>query len=222
MICDFHSHTTLSDGSLTPIELIRRAHASGYRAIALTDHSGPGTMERIIRETIADCALARKSWDIIAIPGIELTHLPPGAIAQTAQRAKELGAQIVIVHGETIVEPVELGTNLAALNCPYVDILAHPGLLTLEQAQLAARNGTLLEVTARQGHCLTNGLVALLAEKSGAKLILDSDSHQPSDLLTLPLAEAIIQGTGLAFPEGFQAITTNAQRLLARLGSERF
>ncbi|HLE81453.1 MAG TPA: PHP domain-containing protein, partial [Dehalococcoidia bacterium] len=30
---DFHTHTFLSDGVLSPIELIRRAHVKGYRVI---------------------------------------------------------------------------------------------------------------------------------------------------------------------------------------------
>ncbi|HEX78077.1 MAG TPA: histidinol phosphate phosphatase domain-containing protein [Dehalococcoidia bacterium] len=217
MIYDFHTHTSLSDGVLSPIELIRRAHAQGYQAIALTDHSAPGTMERIIREVTGDCALARKHWGIMAIPGIELTHVPPPAIAETSRRARELGAWIVVVHGESIIEPVEPGTNLAALNCPEVDILAHPGLLTWEQAQRAARNGIFLELTSRPGHCLTNGLIALLAQRSGAKLLFNSDSHHPSELLTPQLAEASILGTGLSIEDSQQILVANAQMLLKRV-----
>ena len=217
MIYDFHTHTSLSDGVLSPIELIRQAHVQGYRALALTDHSGPGTMERIIREVTEDCALARKHWGIMAIPGIELTQVPPPAIAETARRARELGAWIVVIHGETIIEPVEPGTNLAALSCPEVDILGHPGLLTWEQAQLAARNGIFLELTSRQGHCLSNGLIALLAQRSGAKLLLNSDTHHPGDLLTPQLAEAIILGAGLSVEDSQQVLMANAQVLLERV-----
>jgi histidinol phosphatase-like PHP family hydrolase len=68
------------------------------------------------------------------IPGVELTHVAPRRIAPLAQRAKELGAGLVLVHGETISEPVRPGTNRAAVECPAVDILAHPGLITLEEA----------------------------------------------------------------------------------------
>ena len=39
---DFHTHTFLSDGVLSPMELIRRAHVRGYRAMAVTDHVGLG------------------------------------------------------------------------------------------------------------------------------------------------------------------------------------
>ena len=217
MVYDFHTHTLLSDGVLSPIELIRRAVVNDYAAIAITDHAAPGTMERIIRETIEVCALARSHWNILAIPGIELTHLPAPAIAEAAQRAKELGAWLVVVHGETIVEPVEKGTNLAALKSPHVDLLAHPGLLTVEEAQLAVANDIFLEISARKGHCLANGHIASLARQVGAKLLLNSDAHDESDLLTNTSLDAIIHGAGLDDAACRQILGTNPQALMKRL-----
>jgi len=220
MVYDFHTHTSLSDGVLSPIELIRRAAVNNYAAIALTDHAATGTMERIIRETIEVCALARSYWNILAIPGIELTHLPVQAIAETAKRAKELGALIVMVHGETIIEPVEKGTNLAALQSPHVDLLSHPGLLTLEEAQLAADNGIFLEISARKGHSLTNGHIASLAQQAGAKLLLNSDAHSEQDLLTESLADAIIHGAGLDDGACYQIRNVNPQALIKKLPAQ--
>jgi len=217
MVYDFHTHTSLSDGDLSPMELIRRALVNNYRAIALTDHAASGSLTRIIAEVNEVCTLAQSYWDILALPGIELTHVPPPAIAETAKRAKELGALIVIVHGETIAESVEKGTNLAALHSPHVDILAHPGLLSLEEAQLAAANGIFLEISARKGHCLTNGHVASLAQKTGAKLILGSDTHDEQDLLTVPLADAITHGAGLDDAVCHQVLSVNPQALLKNL-----
>ena len=220
MVYDFHTHTSLSDGDLSPIELIRRAAVNNYAAIALTDHAATGTMERIIRETIEVCALARSYWNILAIPGIELTHLPAQAIAEAAKRAKELGALVVVVHGETIVEPVEKGTNLAALQSPHVDILSHPGLLTPEEAQLAADNGIFLELSARKGHSLTNGYIASLAQQAGAKLLLNSDAHSEQDLLTQSLADAIIHGAGLDDDACYQIRNVNPQMLIKKLPAQ--
>jgi histidinol phosphatase-like PHP family hydrolase len=212
---DFHTHTTLSDGELSPIELIRRARVNGYSAVALTDHASTGEMARIIGEVTEACAQARAHWDILTIPGIELTHVPADAIAETAARAKELGAWLVVVHGETIVEPVEKGTNLAALRSPDVDILAHPGLLSPEEAALAAENGTFLEISARKGHSLTNGHVAKLAQRAGARLLLNSDAHRPDDLLTTSLALSIAYGAGLEATEAI--LQHNPRMLLERL-----
>ena len=217
MVYDFHTHTSLSDGDLSPIELIRRALVNNYHAIALTDHSATGELSRIIQETTEVCALARAYWNILAIPGIELTHVPPQAIAETAKKAKQLGARVVVVHGETITEPVEKGTNLAALHSPHVDILAHPGLLSLEEAKLAATNNIFLEISARKGHCLANGHIASLAQQVGAKLLLNSDAHNEQDLLTPSLANNIIRGTGLNDTARHQVLTTNPQALIKNL-----
>ena len=217
MICDFHTHTLLSDGVLSPIEQIRRALDQDYRAIALTDHVGTGYLERVIGEIIADCELARAHWPILAIPGIELTHLPPPSIGDVAKRAKALGAWLVIVHGESIIEPVEKGTNKAALLCPDVDILAHPGLITTEDAELAASAGIFLEISARKGHSLSNGHVVQQARSTGAKLLLNSDAHDENDLLTLRLVNQIALGAGLDQKESDEVLITNAQHLLNRL-----
>jgi putative hydrolase len=214
---DFHTHTCLSDGELSPVEMIRRASQKGYRGIALTDHVGMGSLERLIRETVEDCRIAREYWDIAAIPGVELTHLPAHAIAEAAKRAKDLGAWVVVVHGETIVEPVEKGTNLAAVQSPDVDILAHPGLMTIDEAKLAAKNGVFIEVSARKGHCLTNGHVVKVAVAAGCKLLLDSDAHGSADLLTPELAMAILRGSGLSERESKRVVVTSPQSLLKKL-----
>src|SRR4030043_43475 len=98
VLYDFHTHTFHSDGILSPIELISRACVKGYTAIAITDHVALGSLGRVIKETSEDCALARKYWGILAIPGVELTHLPPESISDIAREAKELGAWLVVVH----------------------------------------------------------------------------------------------------------------------------
>ena len=213
---DFHTHTFLSDGELSPVELIRRAMMRGYKSIAIADHAGPGTMEQAIAAAVRDCALARQHWGIQALPGVELTHLPPAAIAEAAAAARKLGARIIVVHGESPVEPVEEGTNLAAVQCPEVDILAHPGCLSAEVAALAAANGIFLEITARQGHCLCNGLVARVAQQTGARLLVNSDTHEPKDLLTPEMAEKVALGAGLSADEARVVLQENPRRLLER------
>jgi histidinol phosphatase-like PHP family hydrolase len=176
-----------------------------------------GSLERLVRETVQDCRVAREYWDIKAIPGVELTHLPARAIAPAAKRAKELGAWIVVVHGETIVEPVEKGTNLAAVQSPDVDILAHPGLVTIDEAKLAAKNGVFIEVSARKGHSLTNGHVVKTALAAGCMMLLNSDAHDSPDLLTPELATAILLGSGLREKEAREVIDSSPPILLQRL-----
>ncbi len=216
MLYDFHTHTFLSDGVLTPMELIRRCIYNGYTAMAITDHVASGTMQRTIEETRGDAMLAAERWDFTCLVAVELTHAPASAIAQLAARARHLGAELVIVHGETIVEPVEPGTNLAAVSCPQVDMLAHPGLLAEEEAFLAEENDVFIEVTHRQGHCLTNGLVVKRALGAGARLVVNSDGHAPGDYLTEELARQIAVGAGVPESRIQEVLEDNPQELLRR------
>lgn len=216
MIYDFHTHSSLSDGQLSPLELIHRAVQKGYQAIAITDHAGIGELERFVTEISRNCALAERYWNIRAIPGVELTHLPVAAIADTAHFAKEKGARIVVVHGETIVEPVEAGTNRAAVQCPYVDILAHPGLLTLDEAKAARARGLFLEISARKGHSLANGHVVNICRSAGARMLLGSDAHDEGDLLTPEFARAVAQGAGLSAAEITEVLEKNPAALLEK------
>jgi putative hydrolase len=217
MVRDFHTHTSLSDGDLSPMEMVRRAVAQGYKSIALTDHAAVGDLELFVPILVQVCAMARARWNILAIPGIELTHLPSKTIPEMAKKAKDLGAWIVVVHGETVVEPVEKGTNLAAIESPDVDVLAHPGLITLEEAKRAAANGTYLEISARKGHSLTNGHVAKMALEAGAKLVIDSDAHTDSDLLSDDFAMAVLKGAGMNEEACKAALITNPEMLVKKL-----
>lgn len=217
MLYDFHTHTFFSDGELSPVELIHRAFIKGYTAIAITDHLALGSLNRVIKETSDDCSLASKYWDILAIPGVELTHLPPEAISDTARKAKESGAWLVVVHGESPIEPVPRGTNLAAVKSPYVDILAHPGLITSEEASLATQNGIFIELSGRRGHCTANSHVASICQEMKSKLLVNSDAHDENDLLTPDLTEDILSKAGLSNQYYQQVLKDNPLLLLDRI-----
>jgi len=219
---DLHCHTIFSDGALLPAELVRRADALGYRYVALTDHVGPSNMEHVIRSAVRAAEELNPYLDCTIIPGVELTHVPPEMIAPLAERARGLGAAWVVVHGESLVEPVAHGTNQAALETGHkggVDLLAHPGLLTPDQARLAARNGVALELTSRRGHSLSNGLVASLGREAGATLLVNSDSHTPGDILTSEMARKVALGAGLNESEA-DGVRERAYELAASAAEE--
>jgi histidinol phosphatase-like PHP family hydrolase len=215
---DFHTHTFLSDGVLSPVELIRRAHVRGYRVIAVTDHVGPGNLEVVLKTLVTDCEATSSRWDILALPGVEITHVPKDDIDMVARAARGLGARIVVVHGETVVEPVEPGTNRAAIESPAVDVLAHPGIIAPEDASLASERGVFLEISARKGHSLANGHVVKMALQTGAFTVLDSDAHEPGDLLTPELAEKVALGAGLDREGTYTLLESNPRSLLNKLG----
>lgn len=208
---DLHTHSLLSDGELLPSELVRRAEVIGYKAIAITDHSDASNLDFVIQRIVKVCNELKGSG-IPVIPGVELTHIPPRQIEQMVKKARALGARLVLVHGETIVEPVASGTNRAAINAG-ADILAHPGLLSSEDARLAAERSVYLEISARKGHSLSNGHVAKIAKECGVNMVLNTDTHSPSDIISGEMAIKIAMGAGLT-QEDFGRIKRNAEEIL--------
>jgi histidinol phosphatase-like PHP family hydrolase len=211
-LIDLHTHTIFSDGELIPSELIRRAVIHGYKAIALTDHADYTNLEQLI-EAAKKAKYLEEEWDIRVLSGVELTHVPPRQIAPLAKKAKELGAEIVVVHGETIAEPVAPGTNAAAVACEYVDILAHPGLISEEDVETAKENNVCLEITARNGHNRTNGHVARLALQAGATLLVNTDTHAPENLITDEAALRIAMGAGLTEAKAREVLKASARKI---------
>ncbi len=212
---DLHTHTLNSDGELLPSELWRRAHVKGYRYLGITDHVDASNFEVVFtRLKTAALSLNRGDYPVL-IPGLEFTHLPPALIAPLTAQARALGVPLIVIHGETLAEPVAPGTNRAAIEAD-IDILAHPGLITLEEAALARERGIFLEISARKGHALANGHVARMALEVGASLIVDTDSHSPSDLITRKQAERIAKGAGLR-SSAVQTLFADAEALARRL-----
>ncbi len=211
---DLHTHTIYSDGELIPAELVRRAQSIGLQGIAITDHDDGSNMNFIIPKIVS---IASELNDILknikVIPGIEITHVPPALIKDKVLNARKLGAKIVIVHGETIAEPVAIGTNKAAIEA-RADILAHPGLITEQNVILAKENNVMLEITARAGHSLTNGHVARLAKKIGAKTVINTDTHSPANLINIETAKKIAFGAGLE-EQDFKTMQKNAYNLIS-------
>ncbi len=210
---DLHTHSLLSDGALLPAELVRRAYVIGYKAIGITDHVDFSNIDFVLLR-IVKAAKDLTSLKIKVIPGVELTHLPPKDIPALVKYARANGAGLIVVHGESIAEPVMPGTNRAALESD-IDILAHPGLITLKDAQLAASRGICLEITAKKGHSLTNGHVAKIALASKAKLVLNTDAHNPEDLITDKTADAILLGSGLTQAQA-KTVFANSKQLIRK------
>lgn len=214
---DFHTHTFLSDGALLPTELVRRARVAGYEAMAITDHVDESNLEPVVEQITRACKKLNQDRSFTVVPGVELTHIPPADVPELVARARDLGAKVVIGHGETLVEPVVNGTNRAYIEAG-VDILAHPGLIMDLECELAAEKGVHLEITSRKGHSLTNGHVASMALKHGARLLVNTDSHTPGDLINADFARKVALGAGLS-KEDFDEIRKNARELLRRVAS---
>ncbi len=92
LLCDFHIHTTYSDGALTLPEVVDLFGRSGHDVIAITDHIvnrdnglgriahairhslNPETWKRYFDEIRKEGERAWKSYGMLVIPGAEMTR----------------------------------------------------------------------------------------------------------------------------------------------------
>ncbi|MGE4318060.1 MAG: histidinol phosphate phosphatase domain-containing protein [Deferribacterales bacterium] len=194
---DLHTHTTFSDGVLIPAESVRRAMMDGYSGMALTDHADESNYMMIIENQLRFKEEFNSSDnDFKVIVGVEITHVRPEKIGGLTDKCRKAGADIIVVHGETIVEPVAEGTNEAAVDAG-VDILAHPGLITPEIVRKGIDKGVYFEISTRKGHSITNGHVAKLVTSMNGELVINNDYHAPGDRAKYDHARKILAGAGL-------------------------
>ena len=99
---DLHTHSIFSDGELIPAESSQRAFAAGYKIIAITDHTDFSNIDLVVPRIVKVSEKITIRGNIQVIPGVELTHVDPADIGTLTAEARNLGAKIVIVHGETI------------------------------------------------------------------------------------------------------------------------
>ena len=197
---DLHIHSLLSDGALLPSEIARRYEEKGYKIIAITDHCDYSNIKSNTRAIVEFCKNWPKNSPIRILPGVELTHIPLEHFHPLTKLARKEGIKIIIGHGETPVEPVIAGTNRAAL-LSDIDILAHPGNITRDDALLAGEKGIFLEITARRGHAQGNKHVAEIARETKANLIINNDCHTPENIIGIAELKQAALDAGLSESE---------------------
>ena len=212
---DLHTHTLFSDGVLIPSELVYRAKVKGYTTIALTDHGDFSTFDFVIPRIKRITAELSSSYGIKVIPGIEITYVPPKLIKKAVSVCRKLGAGIVVIHGETPAETVPPETNYYAI-LSGADVLAHPGYITEAEVKLAKKNNICLEITTRHGHNKTNPHVAKLALKCGAKMLLNTDTHSPENLLTKEKIKETLAGSKLS-ASYYSEMQKNAKNIIQKI-----
>lgn len=213
---DLHVHSIYSDGELIPSEIIRRMANIGNEGLAITDHADFSNISWITSK-LRKLQDFRDDYEIDVLFGVEITHVPPLLIGKAVELARKEGAEIVVVHGETVAEPVKEGTNLAAVQ-EDIDILAHPGLIERETAEIAKANKVYLEITSRRGHSLTNGHVAKVANDVNCEMVINTDSHSPSDFIDTMTAEKILAGAGVI---NIRSVFENSKKILHRRMREK-
>lgn len=195
---DLHVHIS-PDGrtpGMLPAEALRLAALRGLRGVGLLVRSD-GTLSlslRHLRERVRHLGLY---INVEAWVGVELIHVPPALLPEAVADARKAGAELVLVHGESLADAVAEGTNLAAVEAG-ADILAHPGLIDAQTAAWAAERGVALEISACPHHCLTNAHVAGMAQRHGCLLAPGGNAHTQEEFLRLPSWDAVCQGAAFS------------------------
>jgi predicted metal-dependent phosphoesterase TrpH len=135
LLCELHAHTRWSDGALTLPELVDLYGTNGFDVLAVTDHDvrrdspwpapdglpygvQAGSHADYVAEIAAQAERARRDYDLLVLPGLELTYddsdplqsahavavgvrdfvgLDDG-IEAALVRAREAGAALVAAH----------------------------------------------------------------------------------------------------------------------------
>jgi len=168
---DLHLHTTRSDGSMSPSEIVAYAKAKGLRAIAITDHDTASGNEEAILEG--------KRTGIEVIPGVELSIcFPHGELHM-------LGYFIDYDSPALHTTLLELREHRKRRNPLIIQKLADLGLrLNLPEIQRKANNGNVgrPHIAAAM---VEAGYVANVKDAFNLYLRKDGPAYVPKEMLTV-------------------------------------
>jgi 3',5'-nucleoside bisphosphate phosphatase len=133
LLCELHAHTTWSDGELDLRELVDLYGAAGFDVLFVTDHvlrsDDPwrlpetcvhaGNFAAYLASVVAEADRARTLYDLLVVPGLELTHNHPDP--DLAAHALALGLREHVSPDEGLV-----GSLLAAREAGAAVVAAHP------------------------------------------------------------------------------------------------
>jgi DNA polymerase (family 10) len=200
LLGDLHMHTTATDGRDDLEAMAAAAHARGHRYIAVTDHSKALAMangldeHRALEHAARVRALNGRFDGLTLLAGIECDILPDGRLDLADECLAQLDIVVASVHSHFSQDEAQMTDRvLAALECPWVDVLGHAtGRLLLKREPLrvnmeqvtaaAARYGVALEINCQVDRLDLNDAHARLARERGARLVISTDAHSVAAL----------------------------------------
>jgi len=201
---DLHCHTTSSDGQSSLEEMVKTAMGMGYEYVGISDHTKflgvtngqdekklLGQLDKIqkLNEKIAKTDSRFK-----VLSGCEVDIMPDGNLAIKDDVLAKMDYVIASVHSSMKMPKKEMTERIVkALQNPNVDIFGHPtGRLINKRDEyqmdfdkifeVAKKTGTILEINASPYRLDLNGFNIRRAKAHGIKMVIDTDSHQVSQL----------------------------------------
>lgn len=198
---DLHTHTEWSDGNTTISQMVEAAAERGYDYYGIADHAeGPGVVggmglsDEEILEQVDAIRDVDAETDIEVFAGIEANVDADGKISLSDEVIDALDVIIASPHS-ALDQDAETATDrlVRAVENPAIDVLGHPSGRLLNQrsgldydvtalARAAAEHETALEVNSDPRRLDLWGSAVQAALEEGAKIAIDTDSHQPSTL----------------------------------------
>jgi DNA polymerase (family 10) len=199
---DMHMHTTATDGRADAWTMARAARDAGLEYVAITDHSRALAMANGLDETralqhAAEVRALNGRDDlggIIVLAGIECDILADGRLDLAVDCLAQLDFVIASIHSAIDQEESQMTDRLLfAMECPWVDVIAHPtgrkilrrepGRANMDRVfDAAMAHGVALEINGQPDRLDLNDVLARRARDRGVKLIVDSDAHSPAAL----------------------------------------
>lgn len=210
---DLHTHTTWSDGTGTVAEMAAAARARGYAYYGISDHSqtlriAHGLDARRLREQAAE--IAAQHAGIRVLRGCEVEVRSDGALDLDDVTLARLDYAIASVHsGQRGERAAVTARTVAAIENPYVDIIAHPtGRILLHREPMdldmdaviaaAARTGTALEINGDYHRLDLDASIARRAAAAGVVITINSDAHAPDGLASMEFGVMMARRAWLA------------------------
>jgi predicted metal-dependent phosphoesterase TrpH len=172
---DLHVHTTASDGTLSPTEMVRHAHARGLSAVAITDHDTV--------EGVAEALAAGAEAGIEVVPGIEIS-------AEHHLGALHVLGYYMCHEDERFLERISVLQQARNNRNPrIIERLRELGIsITLEQVQHEAETGQVgrphfAKVMVQQGYVRTVREAFDRYLKKGAPAYVDKYRFEPEEAI---------------------------------------
>lgn len=179
---DLHAHTTASDGSLTPTELVDRAARLGLTALGITDHD--------TLDGLAEAIGAARERGLELVPGIELS------ISVPVGRFHMLG--YLIDHEDTTLGERlwRLKDNRARRNERMLEKLQRLGVPITREEVAAVSGGGQIGRPHMALALFKKGIVSSTQEAFDRYLADGAAAHVPKDKITLQEGLDLIHGAG--------------------------
>ena len=205
---DLHAHTTASDGSLSPTELVRKARETGLTALAVTDHDTLGGL--------AEAQEAARREGLELVPGVELSVEDEGGRFHLLGYGFDpenaaLGRTLAQIRKSRAARNEQMAQKMAALGLPVTmdDVRAEAG----EEAEVIARPHFARAL-------MKKGVVSSVKEAFDRYLSTGKPLYLPKEVLTPRDAIALLHDAGgvavMAHPG---LVPLNASALAERIGS---